>query len=295
MRSLHFRALINFKSLFIFIISVGTYFLGGGIAHYVGANFQSFDFFLGLLWTICLVLSGYSLRIFYSPSTFFSEIDGMVEWVGKNKKLFLILSTSLLIICGMVVVGQLIRKSLSNFQEILYLLSIIGYIALIIPPFNLGGKGYLEIILSIFQAGITTALGYFSVFHFYQNILLFVSFPLTCIALASYLAFGFSTYANDLKIERKTFLRALSWQKAIPIHNILLIGSYVFLASGVIFHFPIGIVWPALLTFPLGCLQGLWLIRIKNGGKPVWPFFNTLITSVYGLTVYFLVLTFWIK
>jgi len=295
MRSAYIKTIINFRNIYIFIISMGTYILGGGIAHYVGANFHSYAFSLGLLWTICIVSAGHFLKIYFLPSANFSEVDGMVEWIEKNRNFFLILSSSLLVICGMVVAGQIIFKILSNVQIVLYSFSIMGFIGLIIPPYKMGEKGYQEIFLSIFQAGLTTALGYFSVFHYYQKILIFVSFPLTCIALASIIAFGFSTYANDLKFGKKTFLTVISWQKAIPIHNILLIFAYIFFASGVIFHFPVGLIWPALLTFPLGCLQVFWLIRIKNGGKPIWLFFNTLIASVYGLTVYFLALTFWIK
>ena len=295
MKTEYIRKLINYRQLFIFLISAIMYFLGGGLAHYLGAKFQPVEFFLGLLWIVCLHFSGFLLMTYFSSSKYLIEDEEVNEWFDKNRKIFLQLAYLTLTICGFVVVYFIIRRNISIFLGTILLLTIFGLVGLIISPFNLANKGYLEIMLAIFQGSLIPATSFFILTNDYHNLLLFITFPMTCLAIASFLAYNFSTFARDQIIGRKTLLRSLTWQRGIPIHNLLLIVVYGFYISGFILRFPPRFIWPALLTFPLACLQIFWLFRISQGGRPIWGFFNALITSVYGLSAYFIAFTFWIR
>jgi len=295
MKQVFSNKFIDFKQLTIFALSIIMYLIGGGIAHYFGANIQQVEFWLGLIWVLCIHISGFLLITYFSTSKVINQVDLVSDWVDKNKRIFLQVAFFTLTICGLVVVLLIIQKSLSTSLGIILILTVTGFAGLILSPFNLAKKGYQEIFFAIYQGSIIPATGFFILSQVYHKLLLFISFPMTCMALATFLALNFSTFARDQKIGRRTFLRSLTWQKAIPIHNVLILGVYVFFLTGYLLKFPSGFIWPALLTFPLACLQIYWLYKISKGGKPTWPFFNALITSVYLLTAYFIAFTFWIS
>ncbi len=47
-----------------------------------------------------------------------------------------------------------------------------------------------------------------------------------------------------------------------------------------------------LLASPLG---DIWLQRISRGGRTLWNFLTALAAGTFGLTVYLLAFTFWIR
>ena len=87
---------------------------------------------------------------------------------------------------------------------------------------------------------------------------------------------------------------ALSWQQAVPLHNLLLIAAYFFLACLPFFGVSFGLVWPALLTLPLAAYQLFALRNIAEGARPLWTLFNVMALAIFGLTAYLMALTFWL-
>jgi 1,4-dihydroxy-2-naphthoate octaprenyltransferase len=123
--------------------------------------------------------------------------------------------------------------------------------------------------------------------------LFLIVFPMTLLALAFYIALNFSTFAYDQNIGRKSFVQIYTWQRAAPVHHVLLISAYLFFIFGFGMGIPISILWIILLTLPLAGFQIFWLNRITQGGRPLWSFFNVLSASVYGLSAYLVALTLW--
>jgi 1,4-dihydroxy-2-naphthoate octaprenyltransferase len=139
------------------------------------------------------------------------------------------------------------------------------------------------------------ALAFLIQFDEFHRLLTFATFPLTLLALAYLLVNDFPTFASDQKYGRNTLLTRLTWQRAIPIHHLLVLLSFLFFAITPLLGFPWGLVWPVFLALPFAVIQIAWLQNIARGGRALWKLLVPLATAVFGLTVYLLALTFWIR
>jgi 1,4-dihydroxy-2-naphthoate octaprenyltransferase len=175
----------------------------------------------------------------------------------------------------------------------LFILNVLGLVVLAAPPVSLAFKGYQELMLSIFQGCLIPAIGFFILRENFHRMLFLIAFPMTLHALALYLAWNFSTFAHDVTVGRMSLIRLISWQSAMPIHHILLLGAYLFFLLGYGRGLPIELIRIILLSIPLGGVLIFWMQKIKRGSRPIWPFYNVLTASVYGLSAYFMTLTLW--
>ena len=88
---------------------------------------------------------------------------------------------------------------------------------------------------------------------------------------------------------------SLTWQRAVPLHNSLLIAAYLFFAGIPFLGVPIGLVWPAFISLPIAAYQVYTLRNLADGAKPIWPVFITTATAIFGITSYLIALTFWLR
>lgn len=287
--------IVKLRHIVFVLISSLMYLLGGGIAYYFGANFGKSNYWLGLIWTLAILCGGFLLVAYFTPIQQFDLEQDHQDWIEKNKVVLLQVAFFFLTISGAVIVILIISNSLSFNLGLILALTIIGLVITTSSQYVLRNVGFQEILYAIYLGSLIPATGFFILIPSYTKVLLFFAFPMTCLALETVIAIDFSTYARDQIINKRTILILLTWQSAIPVHNVLIIASYIFIASGVIIGISPNIVWPALLTLPLACVQIYWLFRISQGKKPIWAFFNTLSASVLGLTAYFITYSFWIK
>jgi hypothetical protein len=59
--------------------------------------------------------------------------------------------------------------------------------------------------------------------------------------------------------------------------------------------FSFNLIWPAFLTLPFAVFQIIQLRAIANGNPPNWKLLTSTALAVFGLTTYFLTLTFWLR
>ena len=277
------------------LASTLMYAVGGGVAHYFGADFLPLDFWLGLLWVLSVHIAGYLLILNFSQSTNGKKIVEKKILFSQKKISILQLSILFFSFSGVYLAILLVNQKVTIYIGALILLTILGLVVFAIPPFSLSKKGYQEIGLALFQGCLVPAFGFFILTSTFHRMLFLIVFPMTLLALAFYIALNFSTFAHDQKIGRKSFVQLFSWQRATPIHHGLSISGYLFFLFGYGLGIPLSILWMALITFPLAGFQIFWLQRIVSGGKPVWTFFNVLSASVYGLSAYLIAFTFWIR
>jgi 1,4-dihydroxy-2-naphthoate octaprenyltransferase len=109
------------------------------------------------------------------------------------------------------------------------------------------------------------------------------------------LALEFPEYGIDLKYKRQSLLMRLTWQRAIPIHNILVISAYIFFVVAPLVGIPLSLTWPPLLTLPLAVYQIIILRNIELGLKPNWRVLRVNALAMVGLVIYLLTFTFWIR
>jgi 1,4-dihydroxy-2-naphthoate octaprenyltransferase len=164
-----------------------------------------------------------------------------------------------------------------------------------VPPTRLVDRGYGELLVAVQVAYLAPSLG-FTLQSSSPNVLLIIcSVALSMLLIACLVAIDFSTFAADVKQGRSTILTRLGWEKALILHHVLIVVAYVFIAGATPLGFSLGLVAPAFLAVPFAALQVFLLQRLSAGAKPLWRLLTANATAVFGLTAYFLTLSFWLR
>lgn len=277
------------------IFAVLTYTLGAGIARYLGVSQDVTAFWLGLggilLAQFSMGLLAEALRPVEQPS---ENDENRPERVNlRNAALFVSLGA----LAAVAVIAILLsREGALTPVAILFLgLSLLIVLAYAVPPLRLVDAGFGEFTLAVHIAMIAPALGFVLQQGEYHRLVGIVSFPLTLLALAYFLILDFPSFAADEKYDRRTLLRSMGWQRAVPLHHGLLLGAYILLAGALLFGLAWGLIWPSFLTLPFAILQIFWLRNISLGAKPIWSLLTVNALAVFGLTAYLLTFAFWLR
>lgn len=183
-----------------------------------------------------------------------------------------------------------------TLPSFLFLLTFLFLILLYsIPPFHLVNRGFGELILALHIAYVIPSIGFLFQAGETSRLLTLLLLPLTVLALAYFLIGNFTTFPEDQKYERGTLLRYLTWERAVPFHHSLIIFAYLMFVLVPFLGFAFNLVAPALLTLPFAIFQIFQLRAIANGSPPNWKLLTSTALAVFGLTTYFLTLTFWLR
>ena len=277
------------------LLAALTYVLGTGIARYLGTTQNIAAFWLGLggilLAQFSMSLLAEALRPVEQPS---ENDENRAERVNLRK-------AALMVAIGVLAVLAVIAILLSQAGVLtpvvmLFLgLSLLLVLAYAVPPLRLVDAGFGEFTLAAHLAVIAPALGFALQRGEYHRLVAIVSFPLIMLALAYFLVLDFPSFAADEKFDRRTLLRSIGWERAIPLHNGLVLGAYVLLTSALLFGISWGLIWPSLLTLPFALLQIFWLRNVSLGAKPLWSLLTVNALAVFGLTAYLLTFAFWLR
>ncbi len=164
-----------------------------------------------------------------------------------------------------------------------------------VPPLRLLDKGFGELLLAMHIAYLGPSIGFLLQAGAYHLLLNSSVLPLTLLLLATYLVLDFPSYAEDLRHGRATLLLRLGWENALRLHHGLLLAAYVLLGTSMLFGYSFALLAPAFLTIPFAILQWHFLRNIAGGAKPVWSLLTANAVAVFGLTTYFLALSFWLR
>jgi 1,4-dihydroxy-2-naphthoate octaprenyltransferase len=289
------KTFIKLARPLLLLLAVLTYSLGAGITRYLGHSVTIASLGLGMLAVLSIQSAAFWLvEFFHLPLTPLNRGE-----TPRNREALrtglLQSAMALLTVSGATVVTLLIARLLPISAGILLVLIILLFYAYAVPPLRLADAGYGELILAISLGTLYPALSFFIEYGEYHRLLTFATFPLTLLALAFLLVNDFPVFAIDLKYGRHSMLTRLTWQRAIPIHHLLVLLSFLFFALVPLLGFPWGLVWPVFLVLPFAAIQIIWLQRIARGGRALWRFIVPLAATVFGLTTYLLALTFWIR
>jgi 1,4-dihydroxy-2-naphthoate octaprenyltransferase len=276
------------------VFAVLTYVLGAGIARYLGTSQNIVVFWLGLggivLAQFSMDLLAEALRPVDQPS---EDNENRAERVNLRKAALMV-SIGALAAAGVIAI-LLVQEGISSVVMFFLGLSLLAVLAYAVPPLRLVDAGFGEFILAVHIAVIATALGFALQQGEYHRVVAIISFPLTLLALAYFLILDFPTFSNDEKYDRRTLLRSMGWERAVPLHHGLVLGAYVLLGSALLFGLAWGLIWPALLTLPFAIFQIIQLRNISLGVKPVWNLLTVNALAVFGLTAYLLTFAFWLR
>jgi 1,4-dihydroxy-2-naphthoate octaprenyltransferase len=275
------------------LLAALTYTLGASIPAYLGMPFQSLTFSLGLGCVLLAQLSMSLLAEVFRPHNEPLVEDETPQQKETLRNNMLYISIAAIASIAFIVFILYTNKSLTLPTFYFLLLSLLLALAYAIPPFRFLNRGFGELALAVQLAYVIPSIGFLLQAQETQRLLAVIIIPLTALALAYFLILNFVSFPSDEKYQRTTLLRRLTWERAVPLHHSLLVFAYLIFAIAPVLGF--SILWPAFLTLPFAVLQIMLLRSISSGNKPNWTLLTATALAVFGLTTYFLTLTFWLR
>jgi 1,4-dihydroxy-2-naphthoate octaprenyltransferase len=163
-----------------------------------------------------------------------------------------------------------------------------------IHPFRFINRGFGEFVLAAHLAYVIPSIAYILQSDETHRFLL-ITLPLTLLAFAYFIVTGFPSFASDSKYNRSTLLTRLGWERVIPLHHLFILLAFLFFLTAPLFGLSLSLLWPAFLTLPFALFQIFQLRNISLGAPTNWTLLTATALSVFGLTAYFLSLTFWLR
>ena len=276
------------------VLAALTYFLGASIANYLGQPFRTDAFWLGLIAVILAQSSMNLLAEVFRPIT-----DFIVEGETRKERLVLrnnALYVSIASLSANAVIAFILyineRLSVSGFFFLL--LSLILILVYAIPPFRFVNRGFGEFVQAAHIAYVIPSIAYILQSDQTHRFLL-ITIPVTLLAFAYFIVMNFPSFAADNKYNRSTLLTRLGWERAVPLHHIFLLFAYLFFLAAPAFGLSLSLLWPAFLTLPFALFQVVQLRNLALGAPTHWTLLTATALAVFGLTAYFLSLTFWLR
>ena len=276
------------------LLAALTYFLGASIANYLGKPFRTDSFWLGLIAVLLAQASMNLLAEVFRPIT-----ETIIEGQSRKDRLAL-RNNALYISIAALTANAVIAFILYNNNRLsvpgffFLLLSLVLILIYSIPPFRFINRGFGEFVLAAHIAYVIPTIAYILQSSETHRFLL-ISIPLTCLAFAYFIVMNFPAFAADSKYDRSTLLTRLGWERTVPLHHIFILLAYLFFLVSPWFGLSLSLLWPAFLTLPFALFQILQLRNISLGAPTNWTLLTVTALSVFGLTAYFLSLTFWLR
>ncbi len=285
------RTIIRLSRPLFLLLAALTYCFGTSIAKYFGKPFHTDAFWLGLIGVILAQISMSLLsEVFRLDAEPLTENETRHDRaVVRNNALYV----SVAAITVNAVIAFLLYRNLrlapASFSFLI--LSLAFVLAYSLPPFR--NRGFGEFLLA-------TQLGYIypSIAYLLQasetHRFLILCLPLTLLAFAYFIVLDFPSFASDSKYNRATILTRLGWERVVPLHHIFVIFAYIFFAISPALGISLSLIWPAFLTLPFALFQIYQVRAISLGAPANWTLLTATALAVFGLTAYFLTLTFWL-
>lgn len=277
------------------LLAALTYVLGASIPAYLGISVQLIPFLLGLA-SVLFAQAGMALlgEVFrpHNEPLIDGETPQQKETLRNN---MLYISVGLLATCGLIIFIIFLNRNLTLPTFYFLLSSIILVLVYALPPVRLADRGFGELILAAHIAYVVPNIGFLLQAGENHRLLFVLATPLVALGLAYFLILNFVNFQSDQKYQRGTLLRRLTWEHAAPLHHSLVAFAYVMYALAPMLGFSFNLIWPAFLTLPFAIFQIIQLRAIANGNPPNWKLLTSTALAVFGLTTYFLTLTFWLR
>ena len=289
-----FRNLLRLSRPLHSLLAALTYFLGASIANYLGKPFRTDSFWLGLITVLFAQASMNLLTEVFRPGN-----EPIIEGETRRGRL-LLRNNALYISIAALAANALIAFLLYNNNHLsisaifFLLLSLVLILTYSIPPFRFTNRGFGEFILAAHLAYVIPSIAYILQSDQIHRFLL-VTVPLIFLAFTYFIVVAFPSFASDSKYNRSTLLTRLGWERVVPLHHLLILLAYLFFFASPSFGLSLSLIWPAFLTLPFALFQIFQLRNIALGARTHWNLFTVTALSVFGLTVYFLSLTFWLR
>jgi 1,4-dihydroxy-2-naphthoate octaprenyltransferase len=282
-----------------------NYFLGIGIANYLGHQLNGSVVILGQLWVTSLQLATHYLNEYFdfpqdSTNRNRTPFSGGSGVLGRSEgqlrpRVALIAAYFALTVTALATFVLSRLGALNAIVITIMLVAALGAIFYSVPPVRLSTRGYGELTAAILLANLVPAFGFALQTGELHRLLAMSTFPLTALTLASMLNLEFPDYASDIKAEKGTLFVRLGWQNAIRAHHVLILSGYVLFAASLLSGLPAAIALPPFLTLQLALLQIWYMGCIADGLKPNWTALTLNALAITVACTYLLTYAFWTR
>jgi len=286
------RNLLRLSRPLLLLLAALTYCFGVSIANYLGKPFLFDSFWLGLAGVLLAQMSmGLLSEVFRLDVEPLAENETrLARLVIRNNALYVALAA--ITVDGVITFLLFRNLRLAPTTFFFILLSLICVLAYSLPPFR--NRGFGEFLLAAQLGYLYPSIAYLLQANETHQFLVLL-LPLTLLAFAYFIVLDFPSFASDQKYGRVTFLTRLGWERVVPLHHVFVIFAYFFFAISPALGIPLSLIWPAFLTIPFALFQILLVRGLSLGAPANWILLTATALAVFGLTVYFLTLTFWLR
>jgi len=297
------RLFIRLSRPFFLLGAALVYALGVGIARYLGVTIDWGLYLLGQAYVTALQLSAQYLNEYFDAPgdiqnqnrTLFSGGSGAIGPGKLSRNTALIAAVTTLTFLASISVVLFQQAPVSPLLILVMVVSFFGALFYSTPPVRLADSGYGELTTSILVANLVPAFAFIIQFHDFHRLVMMSTFPLTALHLAMMVVFELPDYAADLRQEKQNLLIRLGWQRAMSLHNLLILSAFLLLGISIWSGLPLAIALPAFLPLPLGFLQIWQMRRIAAGARPNWTTLNLTAVVLFISMVYLLAFAFWTR
>jgi 1,4-dihydroxy-2-naphthoate octaprenyltransferase len=296
------RLLIAYARPGSIVMVILMYSLGVGIADFLGLPIDALAYWLGLVLSILLVTSSHLLDAFFraiEPGLSTPIQESIKEKkpemsLAEFRRLILQAAVTTLSIGAVLTMLLIYQQKINSSTLIILGISFILCFFFAVPPITLSRKGLGEVIETIVIVNLISAFGFLLQAGEMHRLLIMLTVPLTALMLAMRLALSLPGYGGDVARDRMNMMTSMGWERGMLFHNYLIIMAYGLIILAFLFGLPWRLVWPGLLSIPIGMYQVLQIRQIANGIKPNWNILNLTSIASMGLTAYLITLSLWI-
>jgi len=296
------KKLVSILDVSYLLLIVLTYGLGISLSHYLGNPIRWSSFWNGILWLIGIVLSGFYFKEYFgkrSKSEFRREL--LEEKYGDDSlqetnalKFCLLVGIAWLAVSLIPLINSVIEDRISALTLVFILLHLgFTYLVSIFPGY-LSKTGLLEFINAIILANLIPAIAFTLQSNGLHRLLLLLTFPLMFFFFALFIIITFQECERSEDTYLQSVVKSMGILKVVNLHNLLIVFGYLIMIMGVIFHVQWKLIWPQLMTLPIGAIQIWQISHVTKGGKPAISPLVLNAISTAGFTTYFLLLTLWL-
>lgn len=291
-----FKSILKPLKVFRLLGVITTYVLGTGLVRYVKAIHGGALALQGGIFLLSFVLALDYLRElqktsrlnYWSKEATDREIRLIRMGLAIIAATFLTLDVTLLL--GWIMGGYL-------WQGLVFLLMVLivtGFLYYFVEMWE-ALRPYLILFEALLIVIIPPALAYYLHAQEFHRLLTMVVLGLVPAYLAYQILDQLVLYGDDPQWEARSLVGVMGWEKAMVLHNVLILTAYVLLAFNALLGFPWFLIWPVFLTLPIGLLE-VWLMeRVRQGQRPLWRVMRFATASVFLIPSYLLSFAFWIR
>lgn len=272
-----------------------TYSLGITIARYLGISLDRILLLGGGVFVLSAIAAAGALNSYFAPDHVFPKNAENLQEKNAILRFLFYGSIVLLGICSIIIFYLILQQQIQPATLLLSAAFVLIALFISVPPVRLIDRGYGEIAQAVLMGGFPAMIAFMLQAGSMHRLASYFSFPILLLTLSYLLVLEFPDYAIDLKYKHQSLLIRLTWQRAIPIHNIIMIGAYIFFVAAPLVGMPLSLSWAPLLTIPIAIYQIIVLRNIELGLKPNWRILRFNALAMVGLATYLLAFTFWIR